>query len=113
MCLISKDSIQAHWPLISEHCDYEEIAIKTKPVKEFFKHLPTYIHFLSVDTEGSELEIFQSIDFSKYSFGLIVFEHNENNKVRDEIGKILDANGYSLYKDLRIDSIFLNKNLLG
>lgn len=107
-----KDSIQAHWPLISEHCDYEEIKIITKPVREFFKYLPNYIHFLSVDTEGSEQEIFESIDFNKFSFGLIVFEHNESREAREAVSKVLEENGYVLYKHLRVDSIFVNKNLL-
>ena len=34
------------------------------------------IGYLSIDTEGSEYEILQNLDFEKYSFELITVEHN-------------------------------------
>ncbi len=54
---------------------------------------PTYIDFLSIDTEGSEFEILREFDFSKYKFGLICVEHNftENQK---RIEHLLALNGY-------------------
>lgn len=99
-----KDNIAVHWDLISEHCDYEIINIDT--VK--FSDLPIKEHtnFLSVDVEGSELEIFQSIDFDKYSFDVIMFEHNE---VDTGVGKLLQSKGYNLYKSLVIDDIYVNE----
>jgi hypothetical protein len=60
-----------------------------------------------VDTEGSELEIFTGIDFKKYSFGLIVFEHNENLVIEQGVGKILTDNGYHLIEHLRVDDIYV------
>ncbi len=52
---------------------------------------------MSMDTEGSELEILNSFDFQKYTFGLIDVEHNYTEPKRSEIKKLLEANGY-LYK---------------
>lgn len=55
---------------------------------------PSYIDFLSIDTEGSEYEILNAFDFSRYSFGLICVEHNFANN-RERIRQLLSANGYS------------------
>jgi FkbM family methyltransferase len=55
---------------------------------------PSYIDFLSIDTEGSEYEILNAFDFSRYSFGLICVEHNFTNN-REKIRELLTANGYS------------------
>ena len=37
---------------------------------------PQQIDYLSIDTEGSEFEILNNFDFSKYSFNVITCEHN-------------------------------------
>lgn len=108
-----KDTLKYHWPVIKEHCDYEELEVDTITIDDLYKqyNLPQYIEFLSVDVEGAELEIFESIDFKKYSFGLIVFEHNGDEAVKKAIGKILILNGYSLYKSLSEDDIYKSQSL--
>ncbi len=61
---------------------------------------PKHIDFLSVDTEGSEFEILNAFDFSKYTFGAISVEHNytdSRHKVRD----LLLSKGYrQVYPEL-------------
>jgi FkbM family methyltransferase len=54
---------------------------------------PSYIDFISIDTEGSEYQILSGVDFKKYSFGLICVEHNFTEN-RDKILSLLSANGY-------------------
>jgi FkbM family methyltransferase len=54
---------------------------------------PTRIGLLSVDTEGTELEILSAFDFDKYIFNLITCEHNYR-KDRTKIRRILKSNGY-------------------
>lgn len=109
-----KDSVKANLPLIEDHCDYTESLIETITIQQLWDQydLPDYVDFLSIDTEGSELEIFQTIDFSKLSFGLIVFEHNEDAYAKNEIGKILTKSGYVLHDELRVDDIYLNAKLV-
>jgi hypothetical protein len=102
-----KDSIQFHWPLISEHCDYIEGPIETIKFEDI--GTPLHTNFLSVDTEGAELEIISSIDFDKYSFDMIMFEHNG---VNNGVAELLKSKGYALYKRLEIDDIFVKNEPL-
>jgi hypothetical protein len=103
------DAVKEHWPMIQEHCDYQELMVPTITLKRLWEdyHLPKHIEFLSVDTEGSEMEIFQEIDFTETSFGLIVFEHNAKSDVKEGVGRILTANGYRLIDSLRVDDIYV------
>ena len=55
---------------------------------------PSYIEYLSLDTEGSEYEILKNFDFTKYTFGLIDVEHNFEEPTRTQIRALLEANGY-------------------
>ena len=57
--------------------------IKTYPVETISLNdllakyqAPNQIDYLSIDTEGSEYLILNSLDFDKYSFGVITCEHN-------------------------------------
>lgn len=70
------------------------------------------IDFLSIDTEGSEVEILSSIDFSKYSPKVICIEHNFNRKNRIFFKKYLTSKGYKLtYTGIsRWDSWFVLKS---
>ena len=54
---------------------------------------PKYIDFLSIDTEGSELQILEKFDFSTYKFGFISIEHNHTeNEIK--IDQLLLGFGY-------------------
>lgn len=101
-----KDSIDFHWPLISEHCDYVHAPIDTIKFEDI--GTPLHTNFLSVDTEGSEYEILSSIDFNKYSFDMIMFEHNG---VDNGVAELLEGKGYKLFKRLEIDDIFVKKQV--
>lgn len=54
---------------------------------------PKYIEYLSIDTEGSELEILTAFDFSAYIFGVITVEHNHTPQ-RELIHSLLTSKGY-------------------
>ena len=58
---------------------------------------PKIIQYFSLDTEGTELEILKSVDFSTYTFLYINLEHNYVEPRRSEIRTLLLNNRY-LYK---------------
>lgn len=54
---------------------------------------PRLVDYLSIDTEGSELEILEQFDFDKYKFSVITCEHNFSSN-RERVLKLLEGNGY-------------------
>ena len=54
---------------------------------------PKIIDYLSIDTEGSELDILSSFNFEKYKFKVITCEHNFSSN-REKIFKLLSDKGY-------------------
>ena len=55
---------------------------------------PYSIDYLSIDTEGSELEILQAFDFSKHQISVITVEHNFTQQ-REQIYQLLTSKGYT------------------
>ena len=114
------DTTKAHIDLIKKHCHYEIIDVETitmEKVLDAYRHhtgLPqaTWVDFLSVDTEGSEFEILSSIDYNKWEFGIITFEHNGNSWAQQKIKMLLEPKGYVLYKRLVIDDVYVHPNLI-
>jgi FkbM family methyltransferase len=79
---------------------------------DYFKNrLPD---FVSIDVEGLDLEILQSIDFNKYRPNILCCEtsyYDEYQQVHKEM-KIIEymrMNGYFVYADTFINTIFVNK----
>jgi len=54
---------------------------------------PRRIDYLSIDTEGSELDILQAFDFAAYDVRLITVEHNHTDK-RESLKQLFAAHGY-------------------
>ena len=69
--------------------------VKTISLNDLLKkyNAPRHIDYLSIDTEGSEVEILASLDFSKYRFKVITCEHNYT-PIREKIYALLSQNGY-------------------
>lgn len=74
----------------------DRFSVKTVSLEDLLRehNAPRDIDFLSVDTEGSELDIISSFDFSKYSFNAIAIEHNYSPR-REDLHSILEGAGYS------------------
>jgi len=69
--------------------------VKTISLIDLLKrhNAPQKIDYLSVDTEGSELEILEAFDFNFFSVSVITCEHNFSSQ-RDKIYNILSAQGF-------------------
>jgi len=69
-------------------------------------------NLLSVDVEGLDYKILKSLDFKKYSPEIICAETIEFSKdgtgnKDDRIPKLLASNGYIVYADTKINTIFI------
>jgi FkbM family methyltransferase len=67
---------------------------------------PDFIHFLSLDIEGAELDALKAVPFEKYRFGAMAIEHNHEEPKRTEIVKFLEARGYQRVHTFRQDDFF-------
>ena len=73
---------------------------------------PLFIDYLSLDTEGTELEILKSVDLNKYTFGIIDVEHNYLEEERKNIREFLTSNGYAFKIDNMWDDQYIHNSLL-
>ena len=74
----------------------ELIKVKTITITDLLDlyKAPSFIHYLSLDTEGSELEILKCLDFDRYTFGRIDVEHNFMEPRRTLMRELLTSHGY-------------------
>jgi FkbM family methyltransferase len=87
-------------------------------IENYFEKLNKRINFISIDVEGLDFEIVKSIDIEKFKpdiFCLETLMYDENQKeIKNiELIKYLEDNGYEMYADTRINSIFCRKELIG
>ena len=52
------------------------------------------IDYISIDTEGNEIEILRNFNFKRFKVKLFTIEHNFNKVNRKEILKIMKKNNY-------------------
>lgn len=67
---------------------------------------PAFIHFLSLDIEGAELDALRGIPFDKYQFGAMAIEHNEEEPKRGNIIAFLAEHGYRRVHSYKQDDFF-------
>lgn len=67
------------------------------------KHGINYVHYLSIDTEGGEIDILRSIDFQTISIDVVSVE---NNYFDTSIEEMMKANGYELVAIAGVDEIY-------
>jgi len=102
---------------LREHYDFKtwkpadtdkSVVVETETLTDILDRLaaPKFIQYMSIDTEGAEVEILKGIDFSKYTFGLLNVEHNHNVLQRRMQREILEANGYKLLKENQWDDYY-------
>ncbi len=72
---------------------YEVLTISLSDMLEKY-NAPHMMDYLSIDTEGSELDILQSLNFQRYRFKIITCEHN-NTSNREKIYALLTKQGYT------------------
>jgi FkbM family methyltransferase len=68
----------------------------------------THINFLSIDTEGGELDILKSIDWSRFTIDVIAVEDNYSD---NQFVSYLRQNNYYLVQKLSQDLIFARNDI--
>lgn len=94
----------------------EQIEVATISLNDLLMEhdAPNFIDYLSIDTEGSELEILESFDFSKFTVNLITVEHAGEISKRAKIKELLESKGFFRWRPeiTRWDDWYINKNNL-
>lgn len=72
-----------------------------------------HIDYLSIDTEGSELQILSTFDFDKYHINYISIEHGNNMSYKQKIHSFLTSKNFLLHRDIFWDSEYININFKG
>lgn len=100
------EHIDAHKKLVD--ANKTTISVKTISLTDLLEQYgaPTFIEYLSLDTEGSEYEILKDFNFDKYKFGLIDVEHNFIEPRRSQIKDLLLSNGYEYVRENNFDDSY-------
>ena len=78
---------------------YEVITVTLVELLDTY-NAPAEIDYISIDTEGSELEILKEFDFIKYKVRVFTIEHNFTPN-REEILKLMESKGYKrVYQEM-------------
>jgi FkbM family methyltransferase len=74
----------------------ERVLVETISLNDLLREhdAPSHIDYLSIDTEGSELDILQAFDFGRYRVDLISVEHDYNEAKRGALRDLLQEHGY-------------------
>lgn len=70
-------------------------------------HAPSFIHFMSLDIEGAELEALRGFPFDTYKLGALAIEHNYEEPKRSEIEQLLKSKGYARARAWMQDDFYL------
>jgi FkbM family methyltransferase len=96
--------------ILREKGTVERIKVKTVTFGDLMGRYPGlggYIDFMSLDVEGAEMSILESIDFGAYRFGLIAVESTDETPGESEKLKgFMREKGYGVLLDVGLDLIF-------
>jgi len=94
---------------------HKQYAVETISLNDLLKkyNAPEIIDYLSIDTEGSELDILNNFNFNSYQFRVITCEHNYSSN-RDKIYNLLSSNGYKkVMSDIsQFDDWYINSSIV-
>ncbi len=79
-------------------------------IEKYFAQSPTLI---SLDIEGLDLEVINSFDFKKFRPAVLCIEtvSKKDGQKDSQISKIMSNNGYIIYADTHINTIYVEKEL--
>jgi hypothetical protein len=85
---------------------YEDITVKTMTLESILKENNVkHIDYLSIDTEGNEIRVLESINFNDVFIKVISAENNENS---NDVREFLTSKGFKLLAKVCGDDIYIN-----
>ena len=90
------DAFSGHDRHFDKRVEGTHYEVETVSLNDLLVHwnAPRRIDYLSVDTEGSELEILRAFDFDAWDVRLISVEHNHHPDQRGRLFELLASKGY-------------------
>src|SRR5262249_17789065 len=67
---------------------------------------PTFIHFMSLDIEGAELDALRGLSLDRYRFGAMAIEHFWEEPKRTQIRQLLKQHGYERVNTYKNDDFY-------
>ena len=71
---------------------------------------PRFIHYVSLDIEGGELNALKGFPFDKYQIGALTVEHNYLEPKRSEIKALMESHGYKRLHTSDRDDFYVPAN---
>lgn len=101
-----KRLVEAHEHIINDSYNVE-VEVETLPNILEIAQFPTKIDFISIDTEGTELDVLKGFDFNIYDVTLFVVENNYDD---DDIREYMESKGYIRVQRYKINDFYIRKN---
>jgi FkbM family methyltransferase len=93
--------------VINKHGDkyLSPIDVETMPLKRLLieYECPNEIDFMSIDTEGLDMEVLQSMDWKRFDVNLVCIEHSMG---KNTLNDFMDTIGYSFYDETAGNSFY-------
>ncbi len=87
----------------------ELIDVKVVRLNEYLSGIGiNHIDYLSIDTEGGEQEILESIDFSKISVSVVSVENNYGSP---NMRTYMESNGFRMHTVVSCDELYINTQI--
>lgn len=86
-----------------------EVTLSTVTLADILQRAsaPPFIHFMSLDVEGAELEALRGFPFDRYRLGALAVEHNCEEPKRSDIRRLLGDHRYDLARSWMQDDFYL------
>lgn len=85
------------------------LRVETEPLQSILDRVEVrHIDYLSLDVEGNELQVLESLDFSKTHVTVFGIEINpsDHGRAYEPISRLLKGNGYRFVEKIEIDHFF-------
>ena len=86
----------------------QTVQVETRTPRELLEasNCPKHIDYLSLDVEGSEMDILEAFPFEDYTIGFATIETNNDKAKEKEIRELMLSHGYTFLGHAAVDDYF-------